>query len=724
MRTRVPLSVLCILLATTSASAQTVWYVDDDGDPANGCTSWEDACPELQTALSLTEAGDQIWVATGTYTPDYDVGTGKHTGDREATFQLISGVAVYGGFDGTEKTLEDRAGLFDLTIFTGDLLSNDGPDFTNNDENSYHVVTGSGTDDTAILDGFGITAGNANAGLPDGLGGGMLNMSGSPTVRNCKFVENFASAGGGMANWPSAHAHVENCMFLRNSAGNFGGGMANNFSSNVTVRHCLFLENEAPIFAGGGLVSANGSQSTVVECEFIRNAALLGGGAVSAMSDDEFINCLFLENVAEAAGGALQVRNNGHVALIGCLLSGNRASTIGGAVVAVDGNTTLKNCTISQNTMLNTTGGGGLHALTLANLAVSNCILWQNSNSSGRGESAQVYHAADLAEINYTCVEGWTGMLGGVGNIGDNPLFVDLDGDDDVPGNADDNLRLASGSPCIDAADNEAVPPDSADLDDDGDTDEAIPFDLDGNPRFVDDPNTDDTGFGDPPIVDMGVFEFQGGCADEADCEDDNACTIDECIDALCVNTPIDVPVVCDDGNLCTTDTCDPASGCENTPIDPAACDDSDACTTDSCDPVAGCVNTPNTKPCDDGNACTMNDSCDGAGSPGYCTGDEVVCDDSDECTIDSCDPFVGCESILGDGFDCSTDEDCEADFTCQACVCIDPCADDDGDGRVTICHIPPGNPDNTRTILVSMRALPAHLAHGDHCGPCDDGGG
>jgi len=52
-------------------------------------------------------------------------------------------------------------------------------------------------------------------------------------------------------------------------------------------------------------------------------------------------------------------------------------------------------------------------------------------------------------------------------------------------------------------------------LDEDGDTEEPIPFDLEGNPRFVDDPGTDDTGNADPdypdlPIVDMGACEFQG----------------------------------------------------------------------------------------------------------------------------------------------------------------------------------------------------------------------
>ena len=48
----------------------------------------------------------------------------------------------------------------------------------------------------------------------------------------------------------------------------------------------------------------------------------------------------------------------------------------------------------------------------------------------------------------------------------------------------------------------------------------------------------------------------------------------------------------------------------------------------------------------------------------------------------------------------------------------------EDSDGRVTICHVPPGNPENAHTITVSVRAVPAHLAHGDHCGPCEEGDG
>lgn len=66
-----PIAILATsLFYTPIGEAQTVWYVDDDGDLGNSCTSWPDACPELQTALSLAGPGDQVWIAIGTYKPD------------------------------------------------------------------------------------------------------------------------------------------------------------------------------------------------------------------------------------------------------------------------------------------------------------------------------------------------------------------------------------------------------------------------------------------------------------------------------------------------------------------------------------------------------------------------------------------------------------------------------------------------------------------------------
>ncbi len=112
-------------------------------------------------------------------------------------------------------------------------------------------------------------------------------------------------------------------------------------------------------------------------------------------------------------------------------------------------------------------------------------------------------------DVAYTDVEGGQsdvhieagGLLNWLdGNIDADPLFVDPDNGD---------FRLQPGSPCIDAGDNTAVP-------------KGTTTDLDGNPRFVDDPDTPDTGFGDPPVVDMGAYEFQGASPCPWDCGDND----------------------------------------------------------------------------------------------------------------------------------------------------------------------------------------------------------
>ncbi|MCH8819532.1 MAG: TonB C-terminal domain-containing protein, partial [Acidobacteria bacterium] len=111
------------------------------------------------------------------------------------------------------------------TILSGDLLGNDGPDFKNNEENSYHVVRGNAIDETAVLDGFAITAGNADGPGDQGGGGGMFNTtSASPTVANCVFVANSANfGGGGMYNRDHSSPLVTGCAFIENTTLLVGG---------------------------------------------------------------------------------------------------------------------------------------------------------------------------------------------------------------------------------------------------------------------------------------------------------------------------------------------------------------------------------------------------------------------------------------------------------------------------------------------------------------------
>ena len=131
----------------------------------------------------------------------------------------------------------------------------------------------------------------------------------------------------------------------------------------------------------------------------------------------------------------------------------------------------------------------------------------------------------------------------------------------------------------------------------------------------------------------------EGACTAGAQlqCDDQNPCTDDSCADGACVFTPNESD--CDDGNACTDESTCVGGACQGQSS--VECDDGDLCTDDSCHPVDGCVAVPNIAPCTDLNACTVNDVC----LNGTCeSGADLVCDDGDDCTTDSCDEAVGCE--------------------------------------------------------------------------------
>jgi hypothetical protein len=156
------------------------------------------------------------------------------------------------------------------------------------------------------------------------------------------------------------------------------------------------------------------------------------------------------------------------------------------------------NCTFSANLAIH--NGGGMYNTHDSNPTVINSVLWGNSDSGGTDESAQIHGGSPA--VNYSCIQGLDTFAGDC-NIGDDPLFVDSDGEDDTLGTEDDDLRLLVGSPCIDAGNSDVVPPD-------------IDTDLVGNARFVDDPALPDcphcpepADCGESPIVDMGAYELQ-----------------------------------------------------------------------------------------------------------------------------------------------------------------------------------------------------------------------
>ncbi len=242
-----------------------------------------------------------------------------------------------------------------------------------------------------------------------------------------------------------------------------------------TVRNGLAVQ--------GGAVLVSGD-TTIIGCVFEGNSANLGGGIYAVSSSPTIVGCRFSQNSATGDGGAIY-NLYGSPALFNCLMSANSAAELGGAIFSDLAWLSLTNCTLTGNTAHS---GGGIANYAGVEMTLSNCILWANLATVGDVFSAQLWSTSSSETVNYTCIEDLSAALRGEGNIDSDPLFVD---------SANGDYRLQSASPCIDAGHNWSIV---------GITD----TDLDGNPRFTDDPETPDTGCGVPVVVDMGAYEFQG----------------------------------------------------------------------------------------------------------------------------------------------------------------------------------------------------------------------
>lgn len=340
------------------------------------------------------------------------------------------------------------------------------------------------------------------------------------TLINCTIGQNEAvqGRGGGVCCGSDCSATLTDCTIVENEAGSIGGGVYSlGGDDDLALTNCVISGNTAGD-SGGGVFCAFAPSLTLTDCTIDGNSAVENGGGVWNLGHTvvELTRCTITQNTAHRNGGGVYCDNPDHPAtLTNCTVTENTAADSAGGVYCHGGDYTATNCLVVDNAATNC--GGGLYcscdSLTLTNatlagnsasfgpalacgsprdrstVTMSNCTLWNGVDQIWNNNGS-------MLTLAWCDVQGgWEGE----GNIDADPLFFDPDNGD---------YHLLWGSPCVDAADNTAVPPDEFDLDDDGDTDEPCPFDLEGNLRFIDDPGTEDTGHGEPPLVDMGAYEF------------------------------------------------------------------------------------------------------------------------------------------------------------------------------------------------------------------------
>lgn len=493
-----------LAISASGGSASQVLFVRADAPTGGTGQSWTTAFSNLTDALDAAAASaglvEQIWVAQGVYVPS----VGSDPNDpRTWTFQLPGGVAVFGGFEGNETLLEQRDWIAHPTILSGDILGDDEPGFVNFTDNVYHVVSADHLETVrAGIDGFIIESGNAAGNSSNfNYGGGGLRFSQSLVdVRNCDIARNSARVRGAGVLVSGGEVVIQQTIVRDNRSLGRAGGVSTEHT--VTLRSCEIRGNISSSGVAGIEVARD---SLVVSCLIADNSTQNGtAGGVGLSDRASMINCLVVENAAPR-GQAGGVMANSNTQIVNSIIIGNFAGKSGGLALTGDppfDGPLVANSIVAFNRSDDEIGGIKLDGSISPRIA--NSIVWGNDAVAVPSLHMQIGGSV-IPRIDGSCVQYWDGSYGGIGNFGDNPMFVDPFGPDGIRGTQDDDLRIDRNSPCKNAGDDDAVPEDIGDLDGDGNTFEPTPLDFALVPRF-----RCDIGSGAPVAdVDVGAHEYQ-----------------------------------------------------------------------------------------------------------------------------------------------------------------------------------------------------------------------
>ncbi|MBN1297374.1 hypothetical protein JXA80_11385 [bacterium] len=328
-------------------------------------TGLHDLAPvaELATHYSVYD----VWVAQGTY---------------PTSISFVTNLHMFGGFAGTETALDERElGLYESILDGAGALG---------DESAIHVVVLTNVS-YCHLDGFTITGGEALGQGADGCGGGiwMNNVNDTVTIMNCDIISNRSIKGGGLYSYNTA-AHVENCRFLLNEAGERGGGVFINSlyeAAMQTLYNCVIGGNTAEY--GAGICLQGVTDDALAGSVREHNAALAGSVRGPASRD------------VRASGTVADVAN--------CMITENVAAQAGGGIYSA-AEPLIRQCTIADN--WSPTGSG---LFSDGEAIGSNCIIWGNSSDS-------IMYINQIPDFTYSNIEGG---FSGSGNINADPLFTE-----------------------------------------------------------------------------------------------------------------------------------------------------------------------------------------------------------------------------------------------------------------------------------------------------------
>jgi hypothetical protein len=474
-------------LATAAAvhGQPRVIYVDASNGGAHNGASWGTAYRDLQDALYAASTdpdrisrGIEVRVSQGVYRPD------RGTLNPSLAFVLNSAanLSLFGGYAGRAATNPDERNTRRfVSVLSGDLNGDDGPEFTNYNDNSRTILVASSPSYMPTVDGFEISGGNADAGPPAYVPfQGVISTQSQATgaigrmlIRDCSIVRNRAAAG------PVLRLFDSQVQWSRID-GNRSQGSVLIMARQTNFKYCE--------------IRGNRLVSTVPTT----GQPLMSFFSGSAPTTNALVRCLVADNSGGGAG----------------VIAGNDS----GVTIV------LSLCTVANNSSYFSecvTSGGSL-------LRVRNSIFAGNVRSSAPTSAVQIAAPTPaLLDVNSTVLfdNGAVGLRYTASSatpgpvLSGNPMFVFAAGPDGNPATwADNDYQLRPGSPAIDRAD-------STDpyFDNFSDVAGLGPFD---------DLNTPNAGTGPTPYVDLGAYEFIGALC-PADFNRSGTISVDDIFDFL-----------------------------------------------------------------------------------------------------------------------------------------------------------------------------------------------
>jgi len=366
-------------------------------------SSWDYAKPTILAALQDAFAGDEIWVAAGTYI---------------GAITVPDGMKLYGGFAGTETSQEERNPEVNISIIDAKYAGS-------------AVTVAEGATSSTVIDGFTIRNGKGTKVIVGNqtmmCGGGIYSVNASPIIAHNRITaNNVTHRGGGIYCVGGAPTIVDNLIYgniarTQNYTG-YGGGIYCATSDAVIERNSIFSNRANP--SGGGIACAPGASPTIMYNTFTDNGAMWGGAVFCDTESKPLVaNNWIIGNKATLGGGFFCGRS-ADASFINNTLVRNYSSP-GGAIAIYSAQPIVANNIVTANAV-GISKAGNLNTPTLAN----NCV-YKN------------------------LLTDYLGISAGATDIMADPMFVSATTGD---------YRLSALSPCIDAGVDTYVQPDWTDV--------------------------------------------------------------------------------------------------------------------------------------------------------------------------------------------------------------------------------------------------------------------